>query len=195
MSGEEKPWRDEDRLRELYIDKGMSSTEVAEELGCSQATIPRWLKRYDIPIQKPYNDLTRPASFFTHKRGYERWATEYDGEAWHIPVHKLVAIADGADPSKMFSNSEYSVHHKNEIPWDNRPENIQVVSTSEHHKIHWEARHGERPWRDKEKFKEAYETRSVPELAEYWGCGDSTVSQWRAEHGIPPHKSYDLTHE
>lgn len=50
-------------------------------------------------------------------------------------IHQLVAIAEGHDPYKVFSRSHH-VHHINEIEWDNRPENLQLLSRSEHLRMH-----------------------------------------------------------
>ncbi|SFC24126.1 hypothetical protein SAMN05444422_10621 [Halobiforma haloterrestris] len=46
---EPKPWRDEGRLRELYVEQEMTMTEVGDELGCSHKTIENWLKKHGIP--------------------------------------------------------------------------------------------------------------------------------------------------
>lgn len=43
-----KPWSNEDTLRELYHEKGMTQVEVANELGCSNNTIHNWMKKHDI---------------------------------------------------------------------------------------------------------------------------------------------------
>jgi len=62
---EEKPYRDEEVMRELYIEEELASKEVADELDCSPATVTRWLNKLDIP--------TRPSGFqegedhFTHQ--------------------------------------------------------------------------------------------------------------------------------
>lgn len=42
------PWRDKGRLRELYFEQRMSLSEVAEELGCDDKTIRRWMDIYDM---------------------------------------------------------------------------------------------------------------------------------------------------
>lgn len=38
---------------------------------------------------------------------------------------------DALDPDDI-------VHHKNNIPWDNRLENLEAMSRSEHSILHWE---------------------------------------------------------
>ena len=43
---------DKDTLIDLYINKKMTSNEVADYFGCSSKTIRNYLKRYDIPIRQ-----------------------------------------------------------------------------------------------------------------------------------------------
>lgn len=54
--------------------------------------------------------------------------------AKRVPVHSMVAIAEGADPRKVFGNARWHVHHRNGCSLDNRPENLEVVCASEHGK-------------------------------------------------------------
>jgi len=191
----DKPYKDADKLRELYHGEGLSSREVAERMGCGKKTILRWLDNHGIekaPQKKTVDDkrlydyewleeqyvsqkrssreiadeldcskkavlrhLDRAdvsrrdtseatslgmdkgrCGFHTNNSGYEK-ATTREGDRVHaIGIHRLVAIADGANPYKVFSGYEYHTHHKNEIPWDNRAENLEVVSASEHRLRH-----------------------------------------------------------
>lgn len=48
---EAKPWRDEERLRELR-DQGLSEAEIARRLECSQATVHNWLVRFDLDTSR-----------------------------------------------------------------------------------------------------------------------------------------------
>jgi hypothetical protein len=43
-----------------------------------------------------------------------------------------VVIADGADPEKVFGAPGYNVDHENGCKFDNRHDNLRVVSASEH---------------------------------------------------------------
>lgn len=47
----EKPWRDEECLRTLYREEGLSTYELAERFGCSRPTVSNWLDRFDIPVR------------------------------------------------------------------------------------------------------------------------------------------------
>jgi SLT domain-containing protein len=44
--------------------------------------------------------------------------------------HQLVAIADGADPHKVFGGGQ--IHHVNGCRYDNRRENIVLLTSQEH---------------------------------------------------------------
>lgn len=63
-------------------------------------------------------------------KGYERWITANTNPS----VHQLLAVADGADPHKVYGNSKYSVDHINGCKIDNRPSNLQLMTNSEHGK-------------------------------------------------------------
>lgn len=65
-------------------------------------------------------------------RGHLRWRHRAGGETNVVHVHQLVAIADGADPYKIFSGGTYHTHHDNEVRFDNRPENLEVRPAEDH---------------------------------------------------------------
>jgi len=43
-----KPWTDEDTLRELYLGQELTSAEIAEELGCSRNTAMKWVDEFNL---------------------------------------------------------------------------------------------------------------------------------------------------
>jgi len=54
-----------------------------------------------------------------------------------IGIHRLLAISEfGIEAVK-----DKVVHHKNRIPWDNRPDNIEIMTTEEHSCHHQEQGH------------------------------------------------------
>jgi len=70
--------------------------------------------------------------FETDDGGYEMWEVNNRGTQHRILVHRLVAISEhGADQV-----AERIVHHKNNIPWDNRPENLELMDRAEHARLH-----------------------------------------------------------
>jgi transposase len=48
MSDNDAPWRDEETLRRLYHNEGLSQREIAERLNCGISTVPKWMDRHGI---------------------------------------------------------------------------------------------------------------------------------------------------
>lgn len=48
MGADSAPWRDEDLLRELYKDRGLTDAEISEKLGCSPSCVTQWRDRLGI---------------------------------------------------------------------------------------------------------------------------------------------------
>lgn len=129
------PWRDEETLRDLYWAEGLSQFEVADKLGTSQHAIKTAMRDFGIPAR--YNLSEGDVSYRTEaQHGYEQIKVSVDGATKTVHVHQLVAIREGADPHKVFSSGTYNVHHKNGVQWDNRPDNLECVSSKEHSERH-----------------------------------------------------------
>lgn len=131
-------------LEREYVEKEKSSRQIAKDVGCSKDVVLRQLKQHNIRIR----DTSEATSlgmdkgrcgFHTSKRGYEKATTRDPERAREVGIHQLVAIAEGANPHRLFTGSKSDgnhAHHKNRIPWDNRPCNIKIMSNSEHQKEH-----------------------------------------------------------
>jgi len=120
--------------------------------------------------------------FSTRTDGYEVWDTRTRRDRReHVYVHQMVAIADGADPSDLFGGI-HEVHHANGIPWDNRPENISVVTPASHAERHddWT----DAPWRDEATVRRALQSYTVAAAADAFGCSRETLRKWMRRHGI-----------
>jgi len=130
-------WQDKDTLQRLYCDEDMTLEEIGEQLGCCATTVGRWMEEHGIQRDKIPEE--KPPSYRTKKSGHETVRSKHNGKHSTVGVHQLVAIANGANPYELFVCG-YNVHHKNNIPWDNRPENLEVMSKSEHHKHHYKDR-------------------------------------------------------
>jgi len=136
---ERQPWNDESWLRNQYVEKQKSLETIADEFGCTAGTLSRKLKEHGIEPRshgfvhrKPYIPYVMGA----YGRMHWRSTRGEDGKkiAYGFEVHRLLAIAEyGID-----AVAGKDVHHKNQIPWDNRPENIELLSKEEHGKLHAE---------------------------------------------------------
>lgn len=78
-----------------------------------------------------------PAFFETRADGYERWR-DYDPEGPRraVYVHQLVAIANGADPERVFSGGAFQIHHRDGVHWHNVQSNLELVDAREHGRRH-----------------------------------------------------------
>jgi transposase len=145
------PWRDKDRMVEKYVEQQMNAREIAEEWGCTRSNILEWLHKHGIEVRGRLEEAARaqrkrPPRIHTDKRGYEYFECSAFGRTDYLRVHRLVAVAEmGVD-----AVGDKIVHHVNGVPWDNRPENLELMSRSEHGKLHApvEVRHGNRTPRD-----------------------------------------------
>lgn len=92
----------------------------------------------------PAHDSTPPGRYISGE-GYAHYQVQVNGRRYTVQEHQLVALLDGADPEKVFSNGEYHIHHNHEIdnpsewPWAaallkqfNYPENLEVVENGDH---------------------------------------------------------------
>jgi DNA-binding CsgD family transcriptional regulator len=125
-----QPWHDEDTLRELYVEKGLTADEVADRLGCSQSTVLLQLRKSGIPRRHNH------PHFKTREDGYEVVRHKVNGEQHIVRVHRLVAVASGELDSNDFCKWEKVVHHKKPIPWLNTHGNLEVMDRGEHQTMH-----------------------------------------------------------
>lgn len=178
----EKPWRDADLLEELYWTKGMSQRDVGGVLGCSNDTVSRWMDRLDIDSHKTKSK--RVPYFGHHQNGYEVWRHKVSDTKYNVKIHRLLAVAEYGFDTVCGNH----VHHQNHIPWDNRPQNIEVKSPENHQRDHSDKRHGHKqtPWRNKERLRKLYvdQLMSQQEIADRWGCHQRTISYWLDKYGI-----------
>lgn len=141
-SDRETPWRNEEKLRQKYEVEGKGMKPIADDWDTSRETISRWLDNHDIEKKKAteyYGGGSRSVfdGCYQVLNGYTKLA-ESGGERASVYVHQLTAIAYGADPHSIFSDGDYHVHHKNGVRWDNRPQNLEVVTPKEHRNRHTE---------------------------------------------------------
>jgi len=128
---ETKPYSVKEDLERLYVKKGLSAKEVGERLYGSEHSVLDWLRRHDIPVRPSSAD--KAPHFRTHQ-GYEEWNVGIDGTYHSVLIHRLLAVAEYGFDEVVGKD----IHHKNRIKWDNRPENIEIVTTEEHMREHIE---------------------------------------------------------
>lgn len=129
-----EPYKDEETLRELYHEQELSTYDIAEKFDVVGETIAKWLNKLDIEHPGP-DEAKRVAGchYRTRKRsGYTFVSAGTSEYVDAIPIHRLLAVAEyGVD--KVDGKV---VHHKNEIKWDNRPDNIELMEREKHNSHH-----------------------------------------------------------
>jgi len=136
-------------LREQYIEEQRSALDIADECGVHHDTIYDRLEEFDIErrtVEEATNISDKMgfekrlhpawkerAAYLVHGRDkYPYWRENWNGSKNSVFVHRLLAVAEyGVDAVEG-----KEVHHKNGVRWDNRPENIELLTPSEHSKLH-----------------------------------------------------------
>ena len=124
------PLDNPDLLREMYHENGMSLSEISDEIGCWSGSVGKAMERHGIERRKSTKEkLPKPR---TNAYGHEMWRNYSDGTNRAVYVHRLLAVAKYGT-ERVKGND---VHHINGVPWDNRYENIELLTREEHNKEH-----------------------------------------------------------
>lgn len=133
----EHPWRDKETLQRLHHEERLTQEEMGERLGCTRRTISEWFSRHGIEARMGPPRIER-VHYSTRKEGYEIWQDKCPPSRDDTClIHRLAAVAwFGFDAVR-----DHHVHHENRIPWDNREENLELFTPSEHARHHQQQGH------------------------------------------------------
>lgn len=128
----ETPWRDREKMYEQYVEQDKGVSRVADYFGCTEATVRKWRNKHGIEPKDQHTNygggIPEDSQIDTDRVArYVRL-----NNTPRVYSHQLLAIAIGYDPYNVFSGGEYHIHHKNQIPFDNRPDNIELIKRSDH---------------------------------------------------------------
>jgi hypothetical protein len=132
-------YKDEDTLRREYQNNSIG--QLADKYDVSKSVIHYWIKKFDIKTRKHPKEkhISLRTNVWGSNPGYEIWQARVDGEVKRVQHHRLLMVAEhGFD-----AVSDNVVHHINEIQWDNRPDNLKILTDEEHKRHHSNAQERE----------------------------------------------------
>lgn len=188
-----KPWISEEKIRELYLEQKLSIRDVTDEMGTSGRVLRKRMDECGIETRGKseavaIHERRKPAEFVTYPFGYEMWRNKHNGTKHNVLVHRLLAVAEWGFEAVC----DKHVHHKDKIPWDNRPENLELMSSSEHAKHH---RQGAKfQWREVVRIKEFYRNGDVShrDLADMFDVSPTLIGDVVNEEGVYSISPLDL---
>jgi len=133
--GKDTRYRDKDFLQEHYIEKDKNMGEIAAICNCTRSAVSDWLAKHGIKKRRRMRFWM--AGYHGDKDGnYPMLSRTGVGERGYVFIHRLVLVAEGHDPEKIYGDNEYNIHHRNGHKCDNRPENLELINRKEHGKKH-----------------------------------------------------------
>lgn len=171
---EGKPYQDPELMETLYVEEGLSQSEISAVLDCGTGTVANWLKRHDIQTRSIAEGVSNshdggdiPVFYTIESRGYEAINTSTE----NAYVHRLAAVAwFGFD-----AVAGKQVHHVNGIEWDNREENFELLGPREH----IGERHEGNIWLDRLRAVEMYDSgASSYDIAPTFNVSPGTIIRW-----------------
>ncbi|AGC34564.1 HNH domain endonuclease [Haloarcula sinaiiensis tailed virus 1] len=126
-------YKDKETLQRLYYEEKLSTVSIADMAGTTASTVTYWMDKHGLD-RRSLRDAQRKESapYCMTGPGYMSWTCNWFENQKEVKVHRLLAVSEfGFD-----AVANMHIHHKNEIPWDNRPANIEVKSPKDHHRTH-----------------------------------------------------------
>lgn len=125
---------DAEWLREIFCTEGLSTREIGKIAGVDPNTIRDWLHRHEIPVREPGRNALPFASYHQTSSGYMAWRSyiRETGSVEEVMVHRLLMAASHSAEEMEGKD----VHHKNGIRWDNRPDNLELMTPEAHARLH-----------------------------------------------------------
>jgi len=130
-------WQNPEILRDMYHGQRMSTPEIGDELGCTAECVQKWMRKHGIETRSLSEAHTlaridRPLALYTDERGYEFVLHRFRGKTEWVRLHRIIAVSEWG----LETVSDMDVHHRNGVPWDNRPDNLEVMDHGDHSRLH-----------------------------------------------------------
>lgn len=199
------PYQDEDWLRNEYVEKGRSTTEIATDQDVSATTINRWLDKVGIERTSPggnseplkdrkwlhdqyvnkeqsQSDIGDELGVHVTTVGY--WLDQHNIQSRSSPDGDIAQLKDGAWLREQYTENERS---QQDIASELGVSPTTVRKWLETHDISIRYRAGNtEPLKDEQWMRNQYvhQQKTQQEIATDVGVGSSTVARWLNTHGI-----------
>ncbi|NEU59003.1 helix-turn-helix domain-containing protein [Halorussus sp. MSC15.2] len=199
MTDGNKPWRDEQRLRTLYVEKRLSTREIGERLDCSRKTVEKWIREYELKTEaKPWQDEAtlsrlRNEEYLSQAEIAERfdcsqtvisyWLREFDLESGKLT--KPEPWRDEEVLRRLYVEQQLTMAEVADTLQCSRE---AVEEWIHRHGIGTRSRNPDVPEEltDRDTLQKLYieAGMSTYQIGEKLDCAPSTVFDWLREHGI-----------
>lgn len=140
---------DMELFKKLYYEKNMTQQEVADAMGVTQKVVFKFMRRNNLPARKAakrYQRMEQNSSWKGGRRineqGYiEIYMPEYKHTRSNGYVREHIYVAEQSIGRTLRfydvgDERNEVVHHINGVKTDNRPENLLVLTVSQHRMLH-----------------------------------------------------------
>jgi len=213
--GGDHPWRDENILRSLYVEQGLTTIEVSDRLGCNRETVAKWLKKTGIgtrdsgkPPVEELTDKARVKEMYVEKRMSAPEIADHLGcgkSSVHraLDRHGIETRDVGKDniTEERLLDAEYLRQEYRDVE-KTAPEiatDLSCSATAVRNALRREGieRRGSSlctpdELRDADEMRRLYHDEQLPasDIAERFGCSSKVVYDWLARHGIERRDSH-----
>lgn len=159
-----------DFLYELYVDKGMSTSEIAKELGVSRQTISNKLTEYGIEIRNAkYIQAHKPTPKLKLRK-IPNYKNKAKFEAAYKELKSIDLVAE-----------HFGINVKTAFEWKKRHgiETIKEFSRKGKEQIN-----RDKPYTDKEWLEDMYSKYSFEDIGKMLNCSPTTVQKWAKRFNI-----------
>lgn len=125
-------WISKSELEYLYHDRMFSLRDIGEKFDVDSETVREAMKKNGVDTRDRLEYQKHRWLNIKLVNGYPAFQEQSFNNNNTVKVHRLVAVAEwGFD-----SVANMDVHHKNGVKFDNRPSNLEVLTPSDHMKMH-----------------------------------------------------------
>ena len=158
-----------DLLLELYIERDLTTYQIANELGVSRQTISNKLKIFNIDIKRTkYKSIPKKSKLPKKIPNY------YNREDYQRVYLNLKSVNLVAEHYNISIDTAYNWKNKHGIETIKEMSQVGIVKLNKG-----------KPWTSKDYLSKMYDKYSIYELAKMWNCNPTTISKWLKRHGIP----------